>query len=214
MHAPPLQHHFEDMAKQRHAAKLGMWIFLSSELLFFNALFAIYAFYRVRYPEMFQEGISHNVKWLGTINTALLVLGSIAIASASNFLRLGRRGIAVVLTIVTCLCGLAYIIIKSTEYGMHFDEGIYPGGAGSFFVDHPEHGLKVFFTSYYLLTGLHMIHVGIGVAVLAWMAWWVHRDRIGPAGAYRLALAGLYWHFVDTIWLYLWPMFYLMGARK
>lgn len=213
MHAPPLQHHFQDMEKQRHAAKLGTWIFLSSELLFFNALFAIYAFYRVKYPEMFQVGVSHNMKWMGSINTAILILGSVSIASAVNFLRLARRRLAILLTLFTCLCGLGYITIKSIEYGFHFDEGIYPGAAGHFFVEHPEHGLKVFFTTYYLLTGLHMIHVAVAVAILGWMAWWVHRDRIGPWGAYRLGLVALYWHFVDTIWLFLWPMFYLMGER-
>ncbi len=213
MYEARLLEHFEDMEKQRHAAKLGMWIFLGSELLFFNGLFTIYAFYRVAYPVHFRGAIEHNIKWLGTINTAVLVAGSLCVALAANFLRMGRRLIAVVLTLCTALAGVTYVVIKSIEYGIHFSEGIYPGGVGRFYQEHPEPGFKVFFTSYFATTGLHVIHVAGGVILLTWMAWWIHRDRVGPAGAYRLGIAGLYWHFVDIIWLFLWPMYYLLGAH-
>lgn len=213
MYVPKLQHFYEDMEKQRHAAKFGMWMLLGSELLFFNAFFTIYAFYRTLYPETFRMGVDHNAKWLGTINTVILIAGSVAIASAANFLRLGRRALATVLVLLTALAGVAYIVIKSTEYGMHFAEGIYPGGVGQFFVDNPEPGYPVFFTTYFAFTGIHLIHVAIGVAVLCWTAWWIHRDQVTPAGAYRVALVGLYWHFVDVIWLFLWPMFYLLGTQ-
>ncbi|AKU90244.1 cytochrome c oxidase subunit 3 [Vulgatibacter incomptus] len=213
MYEPPLQHHFEDMEKQEHAAKLGMWIFLGSELLFFNALFALYSFYRTDHPEIFREGIRLNAKWLGTINTAVLVAGSVSVASAHNFLRMGRRNLSIGLTLLTALAGLAYVIIKSVEYGMHFREGIYPGGMGSFFVENPDPAYAAFFTTYFATTGLHLIHVAAGAVLFTWMAWWIHRDRVGPSGAYRLGIAALYWHFVDIIWLFLWPMFYLLGAH-
>jgi len=214
MYTPRVQPFFEDLEKQRHAAKLGMWIFLGSELLFFAGLFAIYAFYRTLYPETFQLGVDHNSKLLGSINTALLILGSTMVASAVNFLRLGQRRIATWLVAATAASGVLYIAIKSTEYGMHFSHGIYPGGVGHFFAENPDPGFPVFFTTYFALTGLHVIHVAIGVALLGWKAWWIRRDRVDPTGAYRLGIVALYWHFVDMIWLFLWPMFYLLGTQR
>lgn len=214
MRGARLQYFYEDIAKQRHAAKLGMWLFLGSEVLFFAGLFTVYAFYRSVHPEIFRMGVDHNAKWLGSINTLILLIGSVSIASAANFVRAGMRRIAACLVAGTALCGIVYIAIKSTEYAMHFRHGIYPGGVGHFFVENPELGYPTFFTIYFALTGLHVIHVAIGAAIMAWTAWWIVREAVEPVGAYRVALVGLYWHFVDIIWLFLWPMFYLWGSPR
>lgn len=213
-YVPKLQHHFEDMPKQRHAAKLGMWLFLGSEVLFFAALFTLYAAYRAHHLEIFQRGVDHNDLVLGTINTAILIAGSISVSCAVNFLRLDLRGPAILLTSLTAACGVAYLAIKGTEWGMHFAEGIYPGGSGSFFVENPEPAWAIFFTLYFALTGLHVIHVAVGVGIFAWMAWWIHRDLVGASGSYKLFIASLYWHLVDMIWLFLWTLFYLLGSQS
>lgn len=210
--APKLQHHFEDIPKQAHAAKLGMWLFLGSEVLFFSGLFALYAAYRAAHLDIFQQGVAHNDLTLGTINTAVLIAGSISMTCAVNFLRLDGRTPAVLLASLTAVCGIAYLVIKSVEWAAHFSEGIFPGGRGHFFVENPEPAWAIFFTLYFGLTGLHVIHVAVGVGVIAWTAWWIFRDSIGSAGAYKLSLVGLYWHLVDIIWLFLWPLFYLLRS--
>ncbi|MFO7156291.1 MAG: cytochrome c oxidase subunit 3 [Pseudomonadota bacterium] len=207
---PKLQHHFEDLPKQAHAARLGMWLFLASEALFFSGLFTLYAAYRAHYPEIFREGVAHNDLVLGTVNTFILLTGSLFLSLALWALRAARRALSVLLTAATGLAGLVYLIIKATEWAHHMAEGIFPGGRGRFFVENPEPAWAIFYTSYYGLTGFHAIHVTVGVGILAWTAWWMHRERVGPAAAYKLAIVGLYWHFVDIVWLFLWPLFYLL----
>lgn len=207
---PKLQHHFEDLPKQAHAAKLGMWLFLGSEVLFFAGLFTLYAGYRALHPEIFRMGVAHNNLVLGTVNTFILVTGSLLVSLAVFALRLDRRLLAVLLTAGTSLSGLAYLAIKGVEWGQHMSAGIFPGGRGAFFVENPEPAWAIFFTLYYGLTGFHVIHVSVGVAVLGWTAWWMHREAVGSAAAYKLAIVSLYWHLVDIIWLFLWPIFYLL----
>lgn len=207
---PKLQHHFEDLPKQIHAARLGMWLFLASEVLFFSGLFTLYAGYRIHHPEIFRQGVAHNDLVLGTINTFVLVTGSVLVTLAVHFLGRDRRLPAVLLTLGTALSGLVYLVIKGFEWGRHMAEGIFPGGRGSFFVAHPEPGWAIFYTLYYGMTGFHVIHVSAGVAVLAWTAWWMHRESVGAAAAYKLGIASLFWHLVDIIWLFLWPLFYLL----
>lgn len=213
-YVPKLQHHYEDMPKQRHAAKLGMWLFIGSEVLFFSGLFTLYAAYRAHHLEIFQLGVDHNNLLLGTINTVILVAGSISVSCAVNALRSDLRGLAILLTSLTAMLGVAYLVIKGTEWGAHFAEGIYPGGNGSFFVENPEPAWAIFFTLYYALTGFHVIHVTVGVCILAWTAWWIHRDVVGAEGSYKLTIVSLYWHLVDMIWLFLWTLFYLLGSPK
>lgn len=207
---PRLQHHFEDLPKQAHAAKLGMWLFLGSEVLFFSGLFTLYAAYRAHHSEIFRLGVAHNDLVLGTINTFILVTGSLCVSLAVFLLRRERRLLATLLTAATALSGLAYLTIKGVEWGEHMSEGIFPGGRGSFFVENPEPAWAIFYTLYYGLTGFHVIHVSVGVAILAWTAWWMHREKVGAVGAYKLLIVSLYWHLVDVIWLYLWPLFYLL----
>lgn len=213
MYTPQLGEQFEDLGKQRHAARLGLWIFLSSETLLFAALFALYFAYRTHFPEIFEKGVGHNPKIIGSINTGILLLGSMSVAVAVNELRRGRRRMAVILASLTVLAALGFLVLKSYEYSIHFSEGIYPGSRGHFFEEHPEPGWGIFFTLYFAMTGLHGIHVLVGGSLLAWLSWWVARDRVGVAGAYRLEMGALYWHLVDLIWVFLWPMFYLMGRK-
>lgn len=214
MYTPAPLDHFGDLEKQRHAARLGVWVFLGSELLLFAALFTLYFGYRAHFPEIFEQGVAHNNKSLGSLNTAILLLSSLAIAIAVSECRRGRTRIALILTAATVLAALGFLLVKGTEYAQHFSEGIRPGGIGSFFDEHPERGWPIFFTLYFAMTGLHAIHVIVGGALLSWTGWWIVRDGVGVAGSHRLELCALYWHLVDVIWVFLWPMFYLMGGGR
>jgi cytochrome c oxidase subunit 3 len=202
--------HFENLDRQAHAARLGMWIFLGSEVLFFAGLFALYAAYRAEHPRGFGLGVAHNTLALGSINTAVLLTSSYTVALAVHALRGGRRNACSAFLGLTLLLGLGFLAVKGAEYMQHFREGIYPGGVGRFFVDHDDPGTKMFFTLYYCMTGLHAIHVIAGMSAVAFMLAQVLRGRVVPAAPHPLVVTAVYWHLVDVIWIFLWPLFYLV----
>jgi cytochrome c oxidase subunit 3 len=199
------------MEQQAHAARLGMWVFLASEMLLFAGLFALLSTYRLEHPAAFASGVRHNTKVLGSINTAVLLLSSYLVAMAVHAIRRGRTRATQLLVAGTVLLGAAFLVIKLTEYGLHFREGIYPGGQGAFFATHGEEGLPVFWTLYFGTTGLHAVHVTVGMIVLSVMATGVHTGKITAAAPQRMEIAAIYWHLVDVIWIFLWPLFYLAG---
>jgi cytochrome c oxidase subunit 3 len=204
--------HFDTLEQQAHAAHLGMWVFLASELLLFAGLFALYFAYRAMYPAGFAAGVAHNTRVLGAVNTGVLLTSSLAAASAVHALRRGGVRRALGWLVVTVALGGGFLAIKLTEYAQHFREGIEPGGRGRFFAAHAEAGLREFWTLYYVTTGLHAIHVTIGLGVLAWLATRVLRGTVTPRVDYPLALGAMYWHLVDVIWIFVWPFFYLAGG--
>jgi cytochrome c oxidase subunit III len=201
--------HFEDLATQAHAAKLGIAVFLASEALLFAGLFALFATYRAEYTEAFGEGVRHNTKVLGSLNTAVLLVSSTLVALSVHAARAGKRLRSALLLSGTIVLGFAFLGVKLVEYAHHFHEGIFPGGAGVFFQQHTEQGLPLFWTLYYVVTGLHAVHVTVGVTVLAVMLVRVLRGRIAPPATYPLEIGALYWHLVDVIWIFVWPLFYL-----
>jgi len=201
--------HFEDLEQQAHAARLGLWVFLASEVLLFGALFALFASYREHFPGIFREAVLHNTKVLGSVNTGVLLVSSTLVACGVHALRAGRRELAAGLVAVTMALGVVFLAIKFTEYATHFEEGIYPGGSGAFFVEHGLRGFSEFWTLYYAMTGLHAIHVTVGVGVLGAMLIQLARGTMEPRTAYRLELGATYWHLVDLVWIFLWPLFYL-----
>jgi cytochrome c oxidase subunit 3 len=210
--APPararLQEHFETLGKQTHAALLGGWIFLASELLFFAALFTLYSGYRAAYPEAFRLASQHTDLMLGTIMTYVLLTASLLVAIAVGALRGERRTLAAVMLAAAALLGALFLGLKLVEYAEHFRDGLYPGR----FLDSPAldgRGARIFFTLYYLMTGLHFLHVAGGVVLLSVLAWLTRRGAYCAAYHTPVEVGGLYWHFVDIIWLFLWPMFYL-----
>lgn len=203
--------HFESLEQQAHAAHLGMWVFLASEVLLFAGLFALYVVYRLQHPNGFDIGLAHSEKTIGSINTAILLTSSYAVASAVLSLRAGKRARTIVLLLVTMGLGLSFMALKFYEYSLHFREGIYPGGHGVFFERFAVAGVAPFWTLYYVMTGLHVIHVTAGLSALAWMTVKVARGKVTPPHDYPLALAAMYWHLVDLVWIFLWPLFYLTG---
>lgn len=205
--------HFEDLTKQAHAARLGMWVFLGSEVLFFSGLFGLYASYRTEHPHGFGVAVLHNTLALGSINTGVLLVSSYTVALAVHALRRGKQRMSANLLGATIALGACFLVIKTTEYLTHFKEGIYPGGVGIFFKEHPDPGTKMFFTLYYCMTGLHAVHVLVGMCVLSFLLWGVLRGRIGAWAPHPLAVGAVYWHLVDVIWIFLWPLFYLLPGR-
>ncbi len=201
--------HFASMEQQAHAARLGMWIFLASEILLFAGLFALFVTYRALHPEGFAAGVHGNTKVLGSINTGLLLLSSYLAATSVHRVREGKLGSARLLVLATIALGGAFLAIKLSEYAHHFHEGIYPGGQGSYFARHPTGGLPVFWTLYFFMTGLHGVHVTIGMVLLSSTLLGMRAGKITPRTPQRMEIATIYWHLVDLVWIFLWPLFYL-----
>ncbi len=203
------EEHFESLAQQAHAARLGMWVFLASEVLLFGAVFALYGSYRMQFGGPFREAVHENAKVLGSLNTGVLLVSSTIVACGVHALRAGRRRLAAGLVLATMALGGVFLAIKATEYAQHFHEGVFPGGIGSYFAEHREPGLPEFWTLYFLMTGLHAVHVIVGISVLGAMLLGILRGRVDVPTAYRLELGAIYWHLVDLVWIFLWPLFYL-----
>jgi cytochrome c oxidase subunit 3 len=200
---------FEDLAKQDHAARLAMWVFLASELLLFAALFALYTSYRAMYPDDFARAAAHNNLAIGTINTFILITSSATVALALWAVRGGLQRLASGLLIFSIGCGVLFLILKGVEYAQHFRAGIYPG-VGFHSAELTGPGARLFFTLYYLITGLHAFHVVAGLAVLGWLLEGSLRGRFAPQDHLRFELGTLYWHLVDVVWIFVWPLLYLL----
>lgn len=203
-----LAEQFEDLSKQAHAARLGMWFFLGSELLLFGGLFALYTSYRVMYPADFAAATGHNNVVIGTTNTLILLTSSLTVAMSVGAVRADRPRRAAWLLAASALLGAVFLALKGVEYAEHFHEGILPG-QGYQFAELPQAGARMFFTLYYLLTGLHAIHVIAGMTVLCWLGWGCLRGRYSAENELYVELGGLYWHLVDIVWIFLWPLLYL-----
>ena len=202
---PPTHDHYATLEQQAQAVKIALALFLASEALLFTGIFALILSYQSDWPEAFKIGIAHNTKYLGSINTGVLLVSSTLVALAVDAQRAGRRLLAGSLTLGTAFLGLVFLAIKFTEYAKHFSDGIYPGGRGHFFLEHPEHGLPTFWTLYFLATGLHALHVTIGTGLLGYRGVMIFRGSL----THSVEATALYWHFVDIVWIFLWPIFYL-----
>ncbi len=200
------EEHFESIERQAGAARLGMWVFLSSEILLFGGLITTYVGYRTRWHDAFVAGVRDNTTYLGSLNTVVLITSSFLVALAVERLERGRNRGSVRLLLATVGLGLLFLGIKAVEYGIHFADGIFPGGRGAHFQSAPM-GQQAFYTLYFASTGLHAVHVAIGVCVLGWCAQRIHRRRLAP---HALEVSALYWHLVDIVWIFLWPLYYLM----
>jgi cytochrome c oxidase subunit 3 len=202
--------HFESIQQQKRAAHLGMWLFLTSEVLLFGALFGVYSGYRVEYPADFARASAHNNVWLGTGNTLVLLTSSLFAAAAVHAARSGRRRAVVGFLVGTLLLAGTFLVFKTIEYTEHFHEGALPGRHYRF-AELPTRGAGLFFTLYYLMTGLHGLHVVGGMAALTVATVRAVQGAYGPAHHTPLELIVLYWHLVDVIWIFLWPLLYLVG---
>jgi len=218
-HNHELAHHFEDLTQQREAIELGMWLFLVTEIMFFGGLFMAYLVYRNWYPAQFAAGSHHMDVTLGTINTAVLLTSSLTMALAVHAATVRHKKMLINMLVATIVFGAAFLVVKAFEYhdkyvdnhipfaGLPFGEPSekYPEGIAE--ADRP--GSAAFYNLYFLMTGLHAFHMVIGIVLMSVLIYMATKDRLFGESSVIVYNSGLYWHFVDLVWVYLFPFFYL-----
>ena len=205
------------MEQQREAGTIGMWVFLVTEIMFFGGLFMAYLLYRYAYPLSFAAGSNHLDIWLGGINTAILIGSSLTMALAVYFAQTGVRRNQILFLIFTMILGLAFLGIKAVEYADKFTHHLFPG-LGFEWKDPLPPGatvntVQMFYWIYFAMTGLHALHMVIGIGLLAVLVYQAWRGRFTPEYHAPVEITGLYWHFVDIVWIFLFPLLYLLGRH-
>lgn len=203
---------FDDLKQQHSAAQLGMWIFLATEVLFFGGLFLSYTIYRFTYGQIFMEASRHLDVVLGGMNTAVLLLSSLLMALAVRAASLDQRRALVRFLLGTAFLGLIFMSIKTIEYHKDFAEHLVPGAQFEWHGANPG-GAELFFWIYFAMTGLHAIHVTVGIILLTIFALLSRCGKFSGGNYNPVEMAGLYWHFVDIVWVFLFPLLYLVGHR-
>lgn len=203
-------HHFEDMPQQREAATLGMWTFLVTEIMFFGGLFAAYAVTHSLHPEAFGEASKKLSVILGAVNTAVLICSSLTMAFAVRSAQLNNRRSLLMFLALTIALGSAFLGIKAVEYSHKIHEHLVPGASFAFEGPHSG-GAQIFFSLYFAMTGLHAFHMIIGIGIMIWLIVRARRGHFTSEYFAPVELAGLYWHFVDIVWVFLFPLLYLIS---
>lgn len=206
----PVVEQFREAEQQRAADSLGMWLFLVSEVMLFGGFFMTLMFYRIGHPEAAREATLHFSWELGGLNTAVLLTSSFTMAAAVAAARHGLGRWAVRCLLATVAFGVAFLVIKGIEYGVDIDGGLLPGPAPSAPLKNPA--AQIIVNLYYVSTGLHALHLFGGIAMVSGLAWRIERGRAPlPERAVTVEMMGLYWHFVDVVWIFLYPTLYLLG---
>lgn len=201
---------YATLKQQGEVAQLGMWLFLVNETLFFGALIFVYFIYRTTYPHEFAVAAKDAVLWCGTVNSAILLTSSLTMVLAINAGAQGARRATVVWLLVTIGLGCAFLGVKGYEYFRDFEDHVVP--VVDYFAK-PGEGQagELFWLFYWVATGLHAIHLMTGIGLLFYMLWRTHRGGITPAYYAPLEVVGIFWSFVDTVWIFLYPCIYLVG---
>jgi cytochrome c oxidase subunit 3 len=220
-HGPELRHHFATAAQQRDAASLGMWLFLGTEIMFFGGMFLAYLIYRLWYFNEFAAGSRSLDIWLGTINTIVLICSSLTVALGVRAAQMGKRTLLVILLVLTLIFGVTFLGIKGVEWYAKYKEHHIPGAsfdASDLIRDYPQIHIdpaheQIYFSLYFAMTGLHALHMIIGVGMFVYLLYHSVKGRYGPEYYTPIELGGLYWHFVDVVWIYLFPLLYLIDRK-
>jgi cytochrome c oxidase subunit III len=202
-------HQFEDYAQQQESATLGMWIFLATEILFFGGMFLGYTVYRTMYHQVFGEASSRLSVVLGTTNTAVLLCSSLTMAMGVRATQLGNRKIAAWFLLATMALGACFLGIKFYEYYQKYEEHLIPGASFLWEGQDAKHA-PLFFLFYFIMTGMHALHMIIGIVMLAILLLMTLRRKFNSVYYAPVELGGLYWHFVDIVWVFLFPLLYLV----
>jgi cytochrome c oxidase subunit 3 len=231
---PALQHHFENMEQQREAGTLGMWVFLVTEIMFFGGMFLAYTLYRNLYPAAFASASNHLDITLGAVNTAVLIVSSFTMALAVYFTQIGKLRPQVICLGLTLVLGLTFLGIKAVEYHDKYEDHLIPGRLipwnpfnpgvqeeGQPVDHHKLHLLpgatvekvEMFYWIYFAMTGMHALHMIIGAGLLTYLLIFSLRGRFDPEYHSPVEVIGLYWHFVDIVWIFLFPLLYLLGRH-
>lgn len=221
-HNPLVAHQFDDLAQQKEAGILGMWSFLATEIMFFGGALLAYAVYRTNYHAAFAAGSNMEIWQVGLFNTFVLLFSSFTVVLAVSRAQKGDNAGVYRWVMVTIVFGLAFIAIKAYEYHHLFEERLVPGMAN---FAHPEshpHGLfpvylerpaQLFFSFYFALTGIHALHMIVGVGIMLYIARLAKKNEFSADYYNPMEIAGLYWHFVDIVWIFLYPLLYLVDRN-
>ena len=220
-HGPELLHHFASAEQQRDAASLGMWLFLVTEIMFFGGMFCAYLVYRYWYFGDFGAASKTLDIRLGATNTAVLICSSLTVVLAVWAAQNGKRKMLITNLVLTIVLGLTFLGIKAVEYAEKFEKHHVPGATFHFegtVPGHPDlpvdpHHAEMFFSLYFAMTGLHALHMIIGIGLFSVLTVWAWKGRYGPVYHTPIENAGLYWHFVDIVWIYLFPLLYLIDRH-
>lgn len=212
VHSPALRHHFDTVEQQRDASTLGMWIFLITEVMFFGGAFTVYTVYRSFYADAFAVASNELDIVLGAINTAVLIVSSFTMVMAVYSAQTGSRKGLIRYLLATIFFGLVFLVIKGFEWHHKWVEHHIPGPSFHFEGPHAQNA-EIFFSLYFAMTGLHALHMVIGVGILAVLIWMARRGTFSPEYYTPVDMSGLYWHFVDIVWIFLFPLLYLIGRH-
>ena len=205
-------HQFEDAVQQKETVSIGMWAFLVNEVMFFGGIFLCYTVYRALYPDAFAEASAHLDVQLGMFNTAVLIGSSLTMALAVHAAEVRERRRLMLMIVLTMLLGSIFLGVKSFEYYHKFVEHHVPGPHFVFHGAHPREA-ELFFALYFAATGLHALHMVIGLGIMTWLLIHAARGRFTNGHSTAVEVTGLYWHFVDIVWIFLFPLLYLIGRH-
>jgi cytochrome c oxidase subunit 3 len=208
-----VHHQFDDAEQQRVAYTLGMWIFLATEVLFFGGMFTLYTAYYITHEAAFHAASRRQEVVLGAINTGVLLCSSLTMALGVWNADAGRRKQTIFLLLATMGLGTLFLVIKFTEYYLKFRENLWPGGAGPFDFPEPYHlSAQIYFALYFTMTGFHALHMVIGLVAVGSLIVLLLLGKYPPGHTEPVEMLGLYWHFVDIVWIFLFPLLYLIGV--
>jgi cytochrome c oxidase subunit 3 len=214
-HNPALKHHFADMAQQKESVTLGMWLFLVTEIMFFGGMFAAYLVYRLLYYNAWVAGSQQMEIKLGALNTAVLICSSLTMVLAVHFAKENKKNLVVVFLLLTIVLGVAFLGVKAVEYHKHWVHHEVPGQYFAFehTGNYDPHQVQIFFSLYFAMTGMHAFHMIIGISLLSWLTMRALRGDFTSEYNSPVEMCGLYWHFVDVVWIYLFPLLYLISHQ-
>ena len=208
-----LAEQFDDLQQQHEASSLGMWVFLATEVMFFGGLFTAYVLYRNFYFPAFEAGSRLLDIKIGAFNTAVLLCSSLTMALAVRAAQLGKKRFLITFLLLTLLLGATFVAVKfGLEWRHDYLEGFAPGANWTFHGPDWRH-VELFFCFYFFLTGVHALHMLIGIGILTVLIVMAVRGRFSPERYNAIEVSGLYWHFVDIVWIFLYPLLYLIGGR-
>ena len=202
----PLREPWSGLPRQQEAAVFGMWLFLMSEMLFFGAVFMAFSFSRALDPSAFRAAARETALWYGAANTLILVTSSLTITLAIRATAVSNRSLATGLLALTALLGMAFLVVKGFEYHDDLDRHLFPGADFSL----GQNAAQIFWSFYWIMTGVHAVHLAVGVGLVARLAWLMGRLRLSVASP-QLEVTSLYWHLVDAFWIVLFPVLYVAG---
>ena len=213
-HAPGLKHHFDDFEQQLESSTLGMWVFLLTEIMFFGGMFGGYTVYRNLYPDAFASASHFMNITLGASNTLVLITSSLTMVLAVRAAQLGQKRTLIVFLVLTLILGSMFLVVKYFEYHEKWVDHHIPGPGFGYEEPQYFHQAQILFFLYFAMTGMHAMHMIVGVGLLTTLIIMAARGRFSAAWYTPVDMIGLYWHFVDIVWIFLFPLLYLIGRTR